>query len=110
ALMFGVVAMGVISMGWRWAAFVSGCIFLLVCLPLSFQLKRSPESMGLLPDGDAPSVDGAISSADTKNQNVHAEFTSRQAMKTWVFWVLVLSMTARVTCYTPATLHFVPVI
>jgi len=109
ALISPLLAIGVTSMGWRWAAFVSGCIFLLVCLPLSFRLKRSPESMGLLPDGDTPSVDGAISSADTKNKNINAEFTSRQAMKTWVFWVLVLSMTARVTCYSAATVHFVPV-
>ena len=52
ALIAPLLAIGVTSIGWRWAAFVSGCIFLLVCLPLSFQLKRSPESMGLLPDGD----------------------------------------------------------
>jgi MFS family permease len=109
ALISPLLAIGVTAMGWRWAAFVSGCIFLLVCLPLSFRLKRSPESMGLLPDGDISSVDGALSSAGTKNKNINAELTSRQAMKTWVFWVLVLSMTARVTCYSAATVHFVPV-
>jgi MFS family permease len=109
ALISPLLAIGVTSIGWRWAAFASGCIFLLVCLPLSFQLKRSPESMGLLPDGDvAPADTGAISSADTTNKNGNADLTSRQAMKTWVFWVLVVSMTARVTCYSAATVHFVP--
>lgn len=109
ALISPLLAIGVTSIGWRWAAFASGCIFLLVCLPLSFQLKRSPESMGLLPDGDVALADtGAISSADTTNKNAHADLTSRQAMKTWVFWVLVVSMTARVTCYSAATVHFVP--
>jgi MFS family permease len=29
-------------------------------------------------------------------------------MKTWVFWILVISMTARVTCYSSATVHFIP--
>ena len=29
-------------------------------------------------------------------------------MKTWVFWLLVISMTARVTCYSTATVHFIP--
>ena len=29
-------------------------------------------------------------------------------MKTWIFWVLVASMTARVTCYSAATVHFIP--
>jgi MFS family permease len=109
ALISPLLAIGVTSIGWRWAAFASGCIFLLVCLPLSFQLKRSPESMGLLPDGDvAPADTGAISSADTTNKNANADLTSRQAIKTWVFWVLVVSMTARVTCYSAATVHFVP--
>jgi MFS family permease len=109
ALISPLLAIGVTSIGWRWAAFASGCIFLLVYLPLSFRLKRSPESMGLLPDGDvAPANTGAISSVDTTNKNAHADLTSRQAMKTWVFWVLVVSMTARVTCYSAATVHFVP--
>jgi MFS family permease len=110
ALISPLLAIGVASIGWRWAAFVSGCIFLLVCLPLSFQLKRSPESMGLLPDGDvAPLHTGANSPADTAtNKNDDADITSRQAMKTWVFWLFVISMTARVTCYSAATVHFVP--
>ena len=108
ALITPLLAIGVASMGWRWAAFASGCIFLLVCLPLSFQLKGSPESMGLLPDGDVPPAPGAMSAAEITNKNANADLTSRQAMKTWVFWVLVVSMTARVTCYSAATVHFVP--
>jgi OFA family oxalate/formate antiporter-like MFS transporter len=110
ALISPLLAIGVASIGWRWAAFVSGCIFLLVCLPLSFQLKRSPESMGLLPDGEvAPVERGANSRADkATNKNIDVDLTSRQAMKTWVFWLLVISMTARVTCYSTATVHFIP--
>jgi MFS family permease len=108
ALISPLLALGVASMGWRWAAFVSGCIFLLVCLPLSFKLKRSPETMGLLPDGDVAPVEGTISLSDTTNRSARADFTSRQAMKTWVFWLLVVSMTARVTCYSAATVHFIP--
>jgi sugar phosphate permease len=104
------LAIGVASIGWRWAAFASGCAFLLVCLPLSFQLKRSPESMGLLPDGDVRGTDADINSPAnaSRNKNTSAELTSREAMKTWAFWLLVISMTARVTCYSTATVHFIP--
>jgi MFS family permease len=109
ALISPLLAIGVSSIGWRWAAFLSGCVFLLVCLPLSFQLKRSPESVGLLPDGDAAALnDDADSSRSTVDINANADFTSRQAMKTWIFWVLVTAMTARVTCYSAATVHFIP--
>jgi MFS family permease len=106
AMISPLLAIGVASIGWRWAAFASGCIFLLVCLPLSFQVKRSPESVGLLPDGDVKDF------AETKSKDAGAkgtsEFNSREAMKTAAFWLLVLSMLARVTCYSTATVHFVP--
>lgn len=106
ALISPLLAIGVASIGWRWAAFIAGCFFLIFCLPLSFYLKRSPESMGLLPDGDpAPAADNA---AAQPSGAAGAEFTSREAMRTRPFWLLVLSMTARVTCYSAATVHFIP--
>jgi MFS family permease len=108
ALISPLLAVGVASIGWRWAAFASGCIFLTVCLPLSFQLKRSPESMGMLPDGDSMPVAVGAAPDETANPSATVDVTSRQAMKTWVFWLLVFSMTARVTCYSTATVHFVP--
>jgi sugar phosphate permease len=109
ALISPLLAIGVSSIGWRWAAFLSGCVFLLVCLPLSFHLKRSPESMGLLPDGEATALnEGVDSSISPADGNAKGDFTSRQAMKTWMFWVLVTAMTARVTCYSAATVHFIP--
>jgi MFS family permease len=106
AMISPLLAIGVAAIGWRWAAFASGCIFLLVCLPLSLQVKRSPESMGLLPDGDvADALAGEAANSAAKNT---VELTSREAMRTWVFWLLVVSMLARVTCYSTATVHFVP--
>ena len=90
------------SIGWRWSAFASGCIFLLVCLPLSFQLRRSPESMGLLPDGEIKEFAMAGAEAMGAAAIENAELTSGEAMKTPAFWLLVVSMMARVTCYRPA--------
>ncbi|MBM2803871.1 MAG: transporter [Deltaproteobacteria bacterium] len=110
ALISPLLAIGVASIGWRWAAFVSGCIFLLVCLPLSFKLKRSPESIGLRPDGDLAPAEKDANQSDAAAQETKdpAELTSRQAMKTGAFWLLVMSLTARVTCYSTAMVHFVP--
>ncbi|HXV47499.1 MAG TPA: MFS transporter [Candidatus Binatia bacterium] len=110
ALISPLLAVGVASIGWRWAAFFSGCIFLLICLPLSFRVKHSPESMGLLPDGES-ALNATSSSAhadSSPNETKNPDLTSRQAMKTCAFWLLVLSMTARVTCYSTATVHFIP--
>ena len=44
----------VLSWGWRWGAAFAGLMFLLIGVPLSLTIRRSPESMGLLPDGDSP--------------------------------------------------------
>ena len=106
ALISPLLAAGIAALGWRSAALVSGCFFLLVCLPLTFYVKRSPESVGLLPDGDP--AQAANSAESSVAGSVQADYTSRQAMKTWPFWLLVVSMTARVTCYSTATVHFVP--
>ena len=45
------VALAVLTLGWRAAALFSG-LGVLLLLPLVFLIHRSPESMGLLPDGD----------------------------------------------------------
>jgi cyanate permease len=80
-----------------------------VCLPLSLQLKSSPESMGLMLDGAVAQVKTGADDSEMTSPNEDHDLSSRQAMKTWVFWLLVISMTARVTCYSTATVHFVPI-
>ena len=107
ALISPLLAFGVSSLGWRWAAFLSGCAFLIICVPLSFQVRRSPESMGLLPDGDAPRENSGSRTKDGDHAR-DVDSTARQAMKTIVFWVLVVSMMLRVAAFSTVTVHFVP--
>jgi sugar phosphate permease len=112
ALLSPLLAVGVQSLGWRWAAFLSGCLFLSICLPLSFRVRRSPESMGLLPDGDLMATDvngNAAADTETNHKPSDRDFTAAQAMKTFVFWLLVVSMTARVAAYSTVSVHFVPI-
>src|SRR4051794_2614065 len=46
--------------GWRWGAAVGGLLFLALGIPLALTIRRSPESMGLLPDGDEPATPAAL--------------------------------------------------
>jgi MFS family permease len=111
ALISPVLAFGVNSMGWRWAALLSGCVFLIVCVPLSLGVRRSPESMGLLPDGDPPwdgSGDPASKKTNFADNRTDNDSTATQAMRTIVFWLLVISMMTRVAAYSTVTVHFVP--
>ena len=50
----------VLTFGWQIAVRISGVAIILIVLPLAFLVKRSPESMGLLPDGDRPDEAGAL--------------------------------------------------
>jgi MFS family permease len=95
--------------GWRWGAFWVGCVFLFICVPLSLQVKRSPESVGLLPDGDPPannSFRGTTSRSETALQH---DVTATGALKTLAFWSLAISMLARVGTQSTMMVHFIPI-
>ena len=51
ALITPLLAIAVHNFGWRWAAVVAGMLFLAAGLPLCLGIKRSPESIGMPPDG-----------------------------------------------------------
>ena len=113
----------VLSAGWRPAAFISGVIIITVVIPMSFLIRRDPESMGLRPDGD-PVPDDEINIAEvTANDNkdneserhgaaiLHAgepDFMASEAMRTPTFWMLVLAVGMRNTVHSGTTFLMVP--
>ncbi|HVO95702.1 MAG TPA: MFS transporter, partial [Terriglobales bacterium] len=97
--------------GWRVGALAAGMVFLLVGMPISILLARSPESIGLSPE---PSLrmDGSVVDQQTENGGVlctEIDFSLRQALHTWQFWALVTATTLRVFCTSTITVHFVPI-
>ena len=103
------LAMAVQTWGWRWGAMLAGSLFLLIGIPIGLGVRPSPESMGLLPDGDAPKPAATEAGDTTVNQAMaSADPTLREAMRTMVFWLFVISMTVRVGIYSTLTVHFVP--
>ena len=98
--------------GWRWGAFLAGCAFLLICIPLSLQIKRSPESVGLRPDGDAPPAqedDGASANPAPRKYTSAEDISAMGALKTLAFWSLAFSMLARVGTQSTMMVHFIPI-
>jgi MFS family permease len=107
-VIFPLVAFAVLTLGWRTAALLSGFGVLLL-LPLALVVRRSPESMGLLPDGErgAPHdrpVDGRAHLADPH------EFTAREALRTPTFWLLAVFHGLRNVPYSGVTVHLVPLL
>ena len=111
ALITPLLAVAVDAWGWRWAAFFGGWVFLLVAVPLSLQVRRSPESMGLLPDGEPPrraSYGNDSANTPTRENHPKTDYTVGAAMSTMAYWIIVLSITARVAAYSTVSVHFVP--
>lgn len=93
------------SFGWRQAAFGCGVIFLLVGWPLALLVRRSPESMGLLPDGDSAATAYGSSTGVTAPEE--ADFTLREALKTSSFWFLTSATAIRVIILSAINVHYV---
>jgi sugar phosphate permease len=96
--------------GWRWSAFMAGVLFLAIGLPLTLFIRRSPESMGMAPDG-IPLEANENLNAPTRSHPMPrsvTEVTARQALRSPIFWTFIVAMTARSAAFTTVTSHFIP--
>jgi MCP family monocarboxylic acid transporter-like MFS transporter 13 len=109
AIITPLLAIAVSRWGWRWGAFISGTLFLVVGFPLCLGVRRSPESMGMEPDGEPlQQVKNLDQGAPQTEPHNEPHITTRQAMRTQIFWMLIVSMMARSAAFTTVTTHFIP--
>jgi MFS family permease len=103
------LAYAVHTWGWRYGAFAAGIAFVVVGIPITLPLVRSPESIGLSPDSDVVSDKGKSQPAAARTISAQNDFTLKQTLATWQFWALVAATTLRVFCTSTVTVHFVPI-
>lgn len=83
-LAFPLIGAIVLSYGWRTAWWIIGLALLVGLAPLGLLLvRRSPESCAIDPDGESDSV--------KQNEDVHSDYTLREALFTPSFWVFGIS-------------------
>jgi MFS family permease len=106
------LAYAVHAWGWRSAAIGAGVAFLVCGLPLSLLLRRSPESMGLLPDGEPSpkTTQGKGSTTASDPPGKEADLSLQQTLRTHQFWLLSIATTLRVVCSSCVLVHFVPIL
>jgi sugar phosphate permease len=111
------LAFSVQTWGWRSGAFIAGLGLILTGVPVALFVKRSPESMGLAPDG-APTATGqqpAVALASHQpvtrehGDGREHEFTLREAIGTSAFWMMILATSSRVAVFNSIMVHFVPI-
>jgi len=97
------------TFGWRQAAFGCGLVFLSIGLPIALLVRRSPESMGLTPDGD-PSIarHGEIQSKAHPAAHEEVNFTLLAALRTSPFWLLTLATAVRIVILSAVNVHYIP--
>lgn len=81
------------AVGWRDAWFWLGVASIAVFLPLSLLVRTSPESMGLLPDGDRPDTTPSAPGAPRRpSPPQEHSFTRRQALRSSSFWMICIAL------------------
>ena len=106
----------VLTFGWRNAVLISGIVIIVLIVPLSMLLRRSPESMGLLPDGDQPATEGGNAPAAARTRRSvrgmrggpERDFTVREAMRTPSYWMIVLASGLRNTAHSGLSFLLAP--
>ena len=133
AIVIPLLSVGVINLGWQTTSWIVGAILIVAIAPLAFLFRRSPESMGLKPDGGISyshmrqrirrresSASSATSSSGSRGSNESqssfssatsdGDFTTKQALKTPSFWILVTATTLRISVHGTIFLHFIPIL
>jgi MFS family permease len=99
------------ALGWRPAAFGCGIVFLVVGLPLALLVRRSPESMGLRPDGEPPLPEaGERQGSRPKTIDPEVDFSLAAAIRTAPFWLLTSATAIRIIILSAVNVHYVPIV
>jgi sugar phosphate permease len=123
-----IVGLLAFTFGSRDAALFSGIAIIAVVVQLSFLMRRSPEGMGLLPEGERPQylldsprditqAGGVITTQPVEAVSANAPprypaeqgYTAKEAMSTSSFWFLAVSSALRNTVHSGISFLMAPV-
>jgi len=96
------IALAMTHWGWRWAAFVSGVLVLLIGIPLAQVVHHRPELFGERPDGDLPDP-----AKTTRRRAAVVDFTPREAVRTRAFWCMALGHGAALLVVSAVMVHLI---
>ena len=99
--------------GWRISFVVIGVVIWIVALPLSQVLRKSPEDMGLKPDGDSARVEVAVNAAGAPMEDrigtgaVERDWTLSEALRSRTYWILAFAFFLAAVAHSTVTVHAV---
>jgi sugar phosphate permease len=100
----------ILDFGWRLGAVIGGMIILVVAIPAAIPIRRSPEGIGLDPDGRPPQGPIDENEGSPAIPPTQLDFSVREALRTWNYWLLFAAITLRILVTVPLTIHFIPIL
>jgi sugar phosphate permease len=97
----------ILNYGWRVGAVIGGVVIMGVAIPAAIPIYRSPEKIGLHPDGRPPQDQEKGAPA---NRLVCPDFSVREALHTLNYWLLFFAITLRILVTVALIIHFVPLL
>ena len=94
--------------GWQNAVLYLGIFLLVFITPLGLFYRRSPESMGLRPDGEVDENDSDVTTIN--NDYYDTGYTWKEAIKTSAFWFLTIATTLRLSIHGAIFVHMIPIL
>ena len=114
AILVPLVAILIVSQGWRTTTMVAGITILALALPLSFFVRNTPESAGLLPDGDQAKPTGMPGlNPETRlpyQVDRSADYGIGEALRTHAYWLLMMGSVLRLTAKAGVMIHIIPIL
>jgi sugar phosphate permease len=109
-LLTPLVVVAMTHVGWRWMAFLSGVLVLLVGLPAAQVVRHRPELYGEHPDGERPEPTGGERAHPIRGAAAPAaavDFTPREAVRAPAFWYIALGHGSALLVVSAVTVHLV---
>jgi predicted MFS family arabinose efflux permease len=97
------------AFGWRTAWVLLGLIGAGLIIPLSLLfVRRQPEDLGLLPDGDAATQSSGVGGGGTAHGPAEREWTYEAAVRTPAFWRLTFTFSVVMLALSSVAVHRIP--
>jgi cyanate permease len=100
----------ILTHGWRNGAICAGLMILAIAIPAALPIKRSPEDLGLRPDGQPIQELTPESLHPGSPPATEINFTVRQGLRTLPFWLLMAAISLRLSVTVALNTHFVPLL
>ncbi|MBP1719978.1 MAG: transporter, partial [Deltaproteobacteria bacterium] len=100
----------ILNFGWRLGAVIGGIAILTIAIPAAIPIYRKPEAIGLHPDGRSPEDSNDQEKGSPANRLDQPDFSVREALRTWNYWLLFSGITLRILVTVPLVIHFIPIL